>query len=126
MLEGATAHTTLPALDIERAKSFYTDKVGATPGAASEAGAFFTLGATTFSLYPTPNPTRGGHTQMAINVEDVDASVRELRDRGVTFEEYDMPGLKTVDGIADLGGGSRGGWFKDTEGNIVGVVKLDI
>jgi len=125
MLEGATAHTTLPALDIERAKAFYRDKVGATPSEAADAGAFFTLGGSSFSLYPTPNPTRGGHTQMAIRVTDVDAAVKELRDRGVVFEDYDMPGLKTVDGIADMGDAGRGGWFKDSEGNTIGVVMLN-
>ena len=125
-MEGASAHTTLPALDMDRAKAFYTEKVGATPAESSESGAFFTLGTTTFSLYPTPNPTRGGHTQMAIRVPDAEAAIKELRGRGVTFEEYDMPGLKTVDGIADLGPGSRGGWFKDTEGNTVGVVTLNM
>ncbi|MGH2654353.1 MAG: VOC family protein [Actinomycetota bacterium] len=44
----------------------------------------------------------------------------ELRAKGVTFEEYDMPGLKTVNGIAELGG-EKGAWFKDPEGNILSV-----
>ena len=125
MLEGATAHTTLPALDIERAKAFYRDKVGATSSEEADAGAFFSLGGSSFSLYPTPNPSRGGHTQMAIRVCDVDAAVKELRDRGVTFEDYDMPGLKTVDGIADMGDSGRGAWFKDSEGNTIAVVMLN-
>jgi hypothetical protein len=56
-------------------------------------------------------------------VPDVRAAVADLRSRGVVFEEYDFPGLKTVDGVADLGDGSAA-WFKDTEGNIVGVVEL--
>jgi catechol 2,3-dioxygenase-like lactoylglutathione lyase family enzyme len=126
MLDGATAHTTLPALDLDRAKAFYRDKVGATAGPESPAGAFFELGQTSFSLYPTPNASRGGHTQMAIRVEDVAGTVKELRDRGVTFEEYDMPGLKTVDGLADLGGAGKGAWFKDTEDNTIGVVELHL
>lgn len=123
MLEGARAHTTLPALDIERAKAFYLKKVGATAAESSPAGAFFSLGETRFVIYPTPNPSRGGHTQMGILVKDVDAAVRELRGRGVTFEEYDMPGLKTVGGIADTVGG-RGAWFKDTEGNTIGFFQM--
>ena len=125
MLEGATAHTTLPALDMDRAKAFYRDKVGALPSDAADTGAFFTLGETSFSLYPTPNPNRGGHTQMGIRVKDIDAAVAELRGRGITFEEYDMPGLKTVDGIADIGNQGRAAWFKDTEGNTIGVVLLN-
>ncbi|HEV3232509.1 MAG TPA: VOC family protein [Candidatus Dormibacteraeota bacterium] len=124
MLEGATVHTTLPAIDMDRAKAFYRDQVGATAGDEKEGGAFFALGETRFTLYPTPNPTRGGHTQMGILVKDVGAAVEELKGRGVTFEEYDFPGLKTVDGIASIGGG-RAAWFKDTEGNTIGVVEFN-
>ncbi|HEY8740784.1 MAG TPA: VOC family protein [Candidatus Dormibacteraeota bacterium] len=126
MLEGATAHAILPALDIDRAKSFYKDKVGATPQEDSPSGTFFSIGETSFSIYPTPNPTRGGHTQMGIRVDDVGSAVKELRDRGVTFEEYDMPGLKTVDGVADLGDVGKGAWFKDSEDNIIGVVQFNL
>ena len=125
MLEGATVHTTLPAMDMERAAKFYTEKVGATAAEKGEGGAFFAIGDAKFSIYPTPNPNRGGHTQMGIRVNDVPAAVADMRSRGVVFEEYDFPGLKTVDGVADLGGGSAAAWFKDTEGNIVGVVSLN-
>ena len=55
-------------------------------------------------------------------VADVEAAVAELRDKGVRFEEYDLPGLKTVNGIAELGG-TRGAWFKDPEGNILSMVQ---
>ena len=55
---------------------------------------------------------------MGLRVPDARAAVAELRSRGVVFEEYDLPGLKTVDGIADIGGGSAA-WFKDTEGNTI-------
>lgn len=124
MLDGATAHTTLPAMDMERAKRFYTEKVGAKAEESTEGGAFLSLGDSRFSIYPTPNPNRGGHTQMGLRVPDVRAAVAELRSRGVTFEEYDFPGLKTVDGIAEVGGISAA-WFKDTEDNIVGVVQFN-
>jgi predicted enzyme related to lactoylglutathione lyase len=123
MLEGATAHATLPAMDMDRAKEFYTEKVGAVPRDSGKGGAFFAVGDSVFSIYPTPNPTRGGHTQLGLRVPDVRAAVADLRSRGVVFEEYDFPGLKTVDGVADIGDGSAA-WFKDTEGNIVGVVEL--
>src|ERR1700730_3224679 len=124
MLEGATAHTTLPAMDMKRATEVYTQKVGAEPREVAEGASFFALGESTFSLYPTPNPNRGGHTQMGLRVPDARAAVADLRSRGVVFEEYDFPGLKTVDGIADIGSGSAA-WFKDTEGNTIGVVQLD-
>ncbi len=126
MLEGATAHATLPAMDMKRAAEFYTEKVGAKPTASAEGGSFFSFGDSVFSIYATPNPNRGGHTQMGIRVPDARAAVDELRSRGVVFEEYDFPGLKTVDGIADIGGGGAAAWFKDSEGNIVGVVQLNL
>ena len=122
MLEGARGHTTLPARDIERAKSLYTKKVGATAGDSSPGGTFFMFGESRFVIYPASNPNRGGHTQMGISVKDVGAAVRELRGRGVTFEEYDMPGLKTVDGIATTPAG-RAAWFKDTEDNTIGLIQ---
>jgi hypothetical protein len=75
-------------------------------------------------IYPTPNPNRGGHTQMSLRVPDAKAAVGELRSHGVVFEEYDLPGLKTVEGIADTGSGSAA-WFKDTEGNTVGILQLN-
>ena len=124
MLEGATAHTTLPAMDMDRARRFYTEKVGATPAESGEGGSFFTVGNSSFSIYPTPNPNRGGHTQMGLRVPDVRAAVAELRGRGVTFEEYDFPGLKTVDGVAEMGPVTAA-WFKDTEDNTIGVVQID-
>ncbi|MDQ6855650.1 MAG: VOC family protein [Candidatus Dormibacteraeota bacterium] len=125
MLDGATAHATLPAMDMERATEFYTKKVGAKLTASAEGASFFSIADSVFSIYPTPNPNRGGHTQMGLRVPDARAAVAELRSRGVVFEEYDFPGLKTVDGIADIGGGSAA-WFKDTEGNIIGVVQVNL
>jgi hypothetical protein len=65
---------------------------------------------------------------MAFEVDDLESVVAELRRRGVAFEEVDVPGLRTVDGIADIegnypskGAGERGAWFRDSEGNLVGV-----
>ena len=51
---------------------------------------------------------------------DVPATVNELKKSGVKFEDYDFPGLKTQDGIADMGG-SKGAWFKDSEGNLIAI-----
>ncbi len=126
MLEGATVHATLPALDMQRATKFYREKVGAQQREVAEGTSFFVLGDTSFSIYPTPNPNRGGHTQMGVRVADARAAVAELRSRGVVFEDYDFPGLKTVDGIADIGGGNVAAWFKDSEGNVIGVVELHL
>jgi hypothetical protein len=61
---------------------------------------------------------------MGIEVEDVEGAVKDLQAKGVKFEDYDLPGLKTVNGIADLGG-SKIAWFKDSEGNLI-VVSLPV
>ena len=117
-------HTTLPAADLQRAKKFYTDKLGLSPATESAGGIFYELaGGTRFILYPTPNPTRGGHTQIGFSTNDIKAEVDELRSRGVVFEEYDFPGLKTMNGIAQTGD-ARAAWFKDSEGNMIGLVQL--
>lgn len=70
-------------------------------------------------------------TQMAWYVDDIDATVAELRQRGVVFEEVDLPGLRTVDGIAEVAGnypskgsGERAAWFRDSEGNVLGISEL--
>jgi catechol 2,3-dioxygenase-like lactoylglutathione lyase family enzyme len=124
MLGLATVHATLPAADLERAKRWYQENLGLTPVEESPGGVFFEAGGgTRFALYPTPNPSRGGHTQMGFRVSDIDVEVAELRSRGVVFEEYDVPGLKTVHGIAENPAG-RAAWFKDSEGNTVGLIQF--
>ena len=124
MIKNLRVHTTLPAADLDRAKKFYAEKLGLTPATESAGGIFYELaGGTRFILYPTPNPTRAGHTQIGFATKDIESEVEELRSRGVVFEEYDFPGLKTEKGIANTGE-TRAAWFKDSEGNIIGVVQL--
>jgi catechol 2,3-dioxygenase-like lactoylglutathione lyase family enzyme len=113
--------TTLPAQDIARAKAFYRDKLGLTPTQENPAGLLYELEAGTgFGLFPSSGKPSGTHTQMAIEVEDVEQSVKDLQAKGVKFEEYDTPMLKTVNGVADMGG-TKGAWFKDSEGNLIAV-----
>lgn len=113
--------TTLPAQDIARAKAFYRDKLGLTPTQENALGLLYELEAGTgFGLFPSSGKPSGTHTQMAIEVEDVEQSVKDLQARGVKFEEYDTPMLKTVNGVADMGG-TKGAWFKDSEGNLIAV-----
>ena len=90
---------TIPAKDLEGTRRFYEDVLGAQVVTEDPGGIIYRSGDSTFSLYPT------------------------LRGKGVAFEDYDLPGVKTVDGIAELGG-VRGAWFKDPEGNILSVVQL--
>jgi predicted enzyme related to lactoylglutathione lyase len=75
---------------------------------------------TAFFMYPSPGAGTSKASTAFWRVDDVEAEVAALKARGVVFEEYDMPGLKTVNSIA-TGGGAKTAWFKDTEGNILAV-----
>ncbi len=119
MLEGRFV-AMLPAGDIERAKRWYADKLGLELVSEDAGGAHYRPGDAWFDLYRTQFVGTAQHTQAGWMVVDVEATVQELRGRGVVFEEYDFPGLKTVNGIADLGY-ERAAWFKDSEGNILAV-----
>jgi catechol 2,3-dioxygenase-like lactoylglutathione lyase family enzyme len=124
MIKDRRSHTTLPVVDIDRAKRWYEEKLGLTPSTENPGGAFYELGGgTRFILYPTPNEARGGHTQLGITTEDVAADVAQLKERGVVFEEYDFPGLKTEGSIATTGD-VRAAWFRDSENNMIGIVQL--
>jgi catechol 2,3-dioxygenase-like lactoylglutathione lyase family enzyme len=111
---------TLPAKDLERAKSFYADKLGLKPTEEGPEGITYRLGNGAFTLFESTGAPSGDHTQLGIEVDDLEAAVEELRGRGLVFEEYDLPGFKTVNGIAEIEG-ERGAWFKDSEGNLLAI-----
>jgi catechol 2,3-dioxygenase-like lactoylglutathione lyase family enzyme len=115
--------TTIPAKDLDGTRRFYEDVLAAQVVAEDPGGIIYRSGDSYFSLYPTEYAGTAQHTLGAFMVRDVEAAVADLRGKGVSFEEYDLPGLKTVNGIAELGG-MRGAWFKDPEGNILSVVEL--
>jgi catechol 2,3-dioxygenase-like lactoylglutathione lyase family enzyme len=114
---------TIPAKDVDGTRRFYEDVLGAQAISEDPGGIIYRSGDSYFSLYLTESAGTAQHTLGAFRVQDVEAAVAKLRDKGVTFEDYDLPGLKTVNGIAELGG-IRGAWFKDPEGNILSVVQL--
>jgi catechol 2,3-dioxygenase-like lactoylglutathione lyase family enzyme len=113
---------TIPAKDLDGTRRFYEDVLGAHVVNEDPGGILYKAGDSYFSLYPTQFAGTAQHTLGAFMVRDVEAAMAALRAKGVTFEEYDLPGLKTVNGIAELGG-ERGAWFKDPEGNILSVVE---
>ena len=121
--------TRLPAQDLERARRFYAQKLGLEPAEERPGGLLYRAGSCEFALFQSAGGPSGEHTQMGWEVDDIEAAVRELRGRGVLFEEYDLPGLSTVDGIADVEGnypskggvGERAAWFRDSEGNMLGM-----
>jgi catechol 2,3-dioxygenase-like lactoylglutathione lyase family enzyme len=121
MLKARTM-ATIPAQDIDRAKAWYAEKLDLTPvGMDPLGGALYELSeGSRFLLFPSTGASAGSHTQMALEVEDPETTIRGLRGRGVKFEDYDVPGLKTVDGIATVGE-LKASWFKDSEGNLISI-----
>jgi len=122
MLSRGKVHPTLPVTDIERAKKFYGEtlelKLREEPAPDH---LIYDAGEGTFLIvYKRPTPTAADNTAASFVVEDVESEVKALKDKGVVFEEYDIPGLKTVNSIASMGK-VRGAWFKDPDGNILAV-----
>jgi predicted enzyme related to lactoylglutathione lyase len=124
VLKTATPKAALPVEDLARARTFYEEKLGLTPSREVEGALFYEgSGNSGFLLFPTGGRPSGQHTQMAWFVKDIAATVAELKRRGVRFEDYDFPGLKTIDGIADLGY-EKSAWFRDSEGNLLALGEL--
>ncbi len=73
-------------------------------------------------LYESQFAGTAGHTLLSFDTKDLAADMKELRGKGVKFEDYDLPDLKTVDGVAEFGP-VKNAWFKDSEGNILGLVQ---
>ncbi len=121
MLRDRDLWPTLPASDLERAKAFYRDVLDFEPLVETDAWLTYRSGDTIFQLYPTSSAGTAQHTLAGWVVDDIERTVSQLRERGVVFEEYDFPGLRTVDGIAELAGVERAAWFRDSEGNILAV-----
>ena len=121
--------TRLPAQDLDRARAFYSEKLGLEPAEERPGGLRYVCGRTRFALFQSTGAPSGQHTQMGWEVDDIGAVVGLLRQRGVVFEEYDLPGIRTVDGVADIEGtypsdggiGERAAWFHDSEGNLIGL-----
>lgn len=121
MLSDYPAAATLPASDIDRARKFYEETLGFKAGDETPAGILYRSGNTRVFLYPSEFAGTGKQTVATWEVDDLRKVVDELRGRGVEFEQYDMPGLKTdANGVAELGP-YLGAWFKDSEENILNI-----
>jgi predicted enzyme related to lactoylglutathione lyase len=124
MLSKAKIGAVIPVSDLERGIEFYGQTLGlGTPeidDMPENPGARFAIGGGELYIYKSVGAGQSKHTLCAFEVDDIDREVDELRGRGVTFEEYDMPGMKTTNGIMDMGP-ARAAFFKDPDGNIVGL-----
>jgi catechol 2,3-dioxygenase-like lactoylglutathione lyase family enzyme len=127
VITDAPIHPSLATKDLARARAWYADKVGWEPTIEPPGVVVYELGGgdSAFTLYETPFAGTAKNTVMNWVVQDVRAAVARLRERGVTFEEYNFGDFKTVDGIMETPDGFQNAWFKDIDANIVGVVKDD-
>jgi catechol 2,3-dioxygenase-like lactoylglutathione lyase family enzyme len=129
-LAGGRAITKLPAQDLDRARAFYQDKLGLAPVEEREGGLRYLCAAGEFHLFLSTGAASGTFTQMGFEVENnIEAVVADLRSRGVVFETFDLPGFELgEDGIVKVAGnytskgvGERAIWFRDSEGNLLGL-----
>ncbi len=122
MFEKLMATAVLPATDLDRAKRWWHDVLDRDPVEVDvESGnVFYDVGGTVVLVYLTGFAGTAQNTALNLVTDDIERDAAALRARGVEFHEYDFPGLKTVDGIADLGD-ERAAWFSDSEENIIAL-----
>ena len=123
MLKNSPVVPYIPAHDIARARRFYEDKAGLVAREEIAGGVVYECGRGSWIfLYPSAGAGTSTASQAFWQVDDLDAEVADLRSRGVVFEDYDVPGLKTVNGIATFHT-SKAAWFKDSEGNTMALIQ---
>ena len=123
MLQKSPLYSYIPVRDLARARQFYEKKVGLKPTEERFGGVVYGFADHTAAfMYPTPNAGTSTASQAFWQVDDIEREVAELKQRGVTFEEYDDPQMKTVNGIASPGD-VKAAWFKDSEGNIMALIQ---
>jgi catechol 2,3-dioxygenase-like lactoylglutathione lyase family enzyme len=124
MLTSSRITAVVPVSDLEAAIRFYEGTLGLKLDERRDIEGFpearFQAGAGTLSAYQSGYAGQAGHTLTGFTVDDLDAVMAELRSRGIEFEDYDMPGLKTENGVATFGN-LRAAWFKDPDGNILAI-----
>ena len=123
MLQDFPMYAYIPARDLARARQFYETKLGLRPEEETNGGVVYAFaGGTACFLYPTPNAGTSQASQAFWSVQDVDGLMRELKARGVVFEDHDMPGERSPEG-AITAGGAKAAWFKDSEANIMALIE---
>ncbi len=117
MLTYASVTTMLPVRDMARARAFYEGCLGLKAVNFKPDGKFeYNVAGTTLALFPKPEGTKAEHTAISFRVADIASSIAQLERAGVIFEDYDLPGFKTVEHVCVLGS-EKAAWFKETEGN---------
>jgi predicted enzyme related to lactoylglutathione lyase len=124
MLSKAPLAATLPFRGLKAAQNFYSRKVGLKLRSGSAKDGYLeykTGGGTALLVFESNSRKKSDNTAATFEVGNLDREMVTLRKKGVEFEEYDLPGIKTVDGVADLNGMGRGAWFKDPDGNVIAL-----
>ena len=131
MIEILSGAARIAAQDLERARAWYTDKLGLTPVEERPGVLRYVAGATEFVIYQSAGRSNGTFTQFGFTVADIEAAAATLRERGVRLEEYEAGPITTRNGIADIEGnypskgvGERACWFRDSEGNLIGMGEI--
>jgi catechol 2,3-dioxygenase-like lactoylglutathione lyase family enzyme len=113
----------IPAVDMTRARQFYEEILGLNPVAVLPTRVVYVCGGSSFALVPSDSAGNAAYSLMTWYVDDLATEMAALGSLGVTFEEYDMLWLKTINGIANLDG-KQLAWFKDSEGNLLALAQL--
>ena len=114
---------TLAVKDIKQAREFYEGKLGLEPSKdLGDGGVIYKAGkGTALLVYPSASARTNQATYAGFSVDNMQETMKELSDKGVEFEDYDFPGLKTENGVATYPGGGKAAWFKDPDGNILAL-----
>lgn len=113
----------LPAADLSRVRTFYRDALDLEPHEVLEGLLVYSGPGSGFEIYQTENAGTAKNTQMSFITDDLDGEMERLRARGVVFEDFDVPGMKTVNGVATTDE-MKSAWFRDTEGNFLCVTEM--
>jgi catechol 2,3-dioxygenase-like lactoylglutathione lyase family enzyme len=129
-LASAHAVTKLPAQDLDRARRFYRDRLGLEPLEERDGGLRYVCGTTEFHLFLSSGAASGASTQLGFEVDDIDQVLADLRSRGLVFERFEIPGFETEgdiivvpDNYPSKGRGELGAFFRDSEGNLLGIAQ---
>jgi catechol 2,3-dioxygenase-like lactoylglutathione lyase family enzyme len=127
MLGSAIVEARIPTQDLARARAWYADKLGLEPVEERPGGLRYEGSAGVFCLFASGGRSDGSFTQLGFYVEDIDATVAGLKARGVVFEEYSgcVESIMDIEGnYPSKGSGERAAWFRDSEGNMLGVAQV--
>lgn len=123
VLSDKSTYATIPVSNLERARGFYEGTLGLNPDLVTDGGVMYSSGRTRFFVYPSAFKA-SGHTQMSWLVDDIKAEVAALTAKGIEFEQFDVPGVETADGVSRVGPNVWTAYFRDPDGNLLGLTHI--